>query len=254
MSYETRYGAFVARSTLTMAKAAALYAAGLRVVVIQVEWQRSRLTQRSVEGLRAEQAAARAAGLEVWWWGWCCPTLPRETGRRASGPRALERRLGELVVEVGTPETFIVDAEVGGRWTRRRLGELPEVAGAARAAGMPVVGLTSHGRLGRALAPAREWRTDAFDLGVPQLYDNDSPVEVGFVRRCLATWDDAPRIWTCLGCADDASTPAQMLGDLRTIGDLGVQPRPGVAWWTARQLRRDNGRLAAAVPPAVPPR
>lgn len=248
MPYETRHGAYVARSKLTAAKAVALAGAGLEVVLLQVEWQRSRLSQRSIEQLRDEHRAARAAGLSIWWWGWVCPTLPREAGRRASGPRALEQRLDELVTALGSPEGFMADAEVGGRWTPRRLPELPDVAAAARAAGMPLVGLTSHGRLGRELQPAKAWSAHAFDVGSPQLYDNDSPVDVAFTRRCLATWDDAPTIWVTLGCADAASTAAQMRGDLQTIAALGVRPTPGACWWTARQLRADNGRLAAAVP------
>jgi len=238
--YVAGYGAFVARQPVTASRARALAGAGIRTLVLQVEWQRSRLPQRTVEQLRAEQAAARAAGLEVAWWGWCTPTLPAEAGRRPAGPRALQQRLGELIAELGAPHIFLADCEVGGRWTAKRLPELPDVAAAVRAAGVPCVGLSSHGRIGSA------WDIDAFDLGSPQLYDNDSPIDVGFVRRCLATWDRCPWLWLTLGCADEASTAAQMRGDLLTVGDLGVEPRPGALWWTARQLRGD--RLAAAVP------
>lgn len=241
MPYSTAYGAFIARSKLTPAKARALAAAGITAIILQVEWQRSKLPMKSVEQLRAEHRAARAAGLEVWWWAWVTPTLPPERGRRPSGARALEQRLDELVTDLGSPAGFIADCEVGGRWTPARLGELPLVAAAARAAGMRVVGLTSHGWLSRA------WDVGAWDVGMPQFYGGDT-IDLDFCRRCLATWDDAPVIWICLGCADAASTPAQMRGDLATIEALGVQPRPGVAWWTGRQLRRDNGRLAAAVP------
>ncbi|MBL9102184.1 MAG: hypothetical protein JNL82_14565 [Myxococcales bacterium] len=241
MPYETRYGTFIARSRLTASKARALYAAGLRVVLLQVDWQRSKLGQRSIEQLREEQRVAGAAGLEVWWWAWVTPTLRPEAGRRPSGANALGRRLDELVAALGSPAGFVADAEVGGRWTRARLGELPLVAAAARNAGMPIVGLTSHGML------SREWGVGAWDVGLPQFYGGDA-IDVDFSRRCLATWDDARTIWICLGCADAASTPEQMRGDLRTIEELGVEPRPGVAWWTARQLRHDNGRLAAAVP------
>ena len=247
MPYETRYGVFVARQTLTPGKARALRDAGLSVVLLQVEWQRSRLPQRSASDLRASTLAARAAALEVWWWGWVCPTLPAEAGRRPSGHRALERRLDELAAEVGPPAGFVADCEVGGRWAVGRLSELEDVAAAARAAGMRTVGLTSHGRLGRALRPAKDWRAHAFDVGIPQLY-GEQALDVGFVRRCLSTWDDAPTIWPCLGCADAASTAEQMRGDLRTIDALGVAPRPGALWWTARQLTRASGRLAAAVP------
>jgi hypothetical protein len=226
---------------LTTSKARALRAAGLSVVLLQVDWQRSRLPQRSARQLREEQRIAGGAGLDVWWWAWCTPTLPAEAGRRPSGAQSLERRLDELVAELGSPRGFVADCEVGGWWTPVRLGELELVASAARAAGMPLVGLTSHGWLSRA------WAVGAFDVGMPQLYGGE-PLDVDFARRCLATWDDAPTIWPVLGCADAASTPAQIRGDLATIEALGVRPTPGVVWWTARQLRHDNGRLAAAVP------
>lgn len=239
MPYASDYGAFVARSELTVATARRLAGAGLSVVMLQVEWQRSRLPQRTAQQLLREHWAAHAAGLEVWWWGWTTPTQPAERGRRPSGARALEQRLDELVVELGTPAGFIVDAEVGGGWSARRLPELPDHAAAARAAGMPSVGLTSHGRIGPA------WQAHAFTVGLPQLY-GDQVLDVGFTRRCLATWDDAPMIWPVLGCADPASTPAQMRGDLATLGALDVTPRPGALWWTARQLTGE--RLEAAVP------
>lgn len=238
MHFFPGYGAFVARSTLTASKARMLAGAGLRFIVLQVEWQRSKLAQRSVAGLRAEQEAARAAGLEVWWWAWCTPTRAREAGRRPAGPRAIEQRLGALVAELGAPDGFFVDAEVGGGWRPRVLPELVDVAEAARAAGMPRVGLTSHARI------APSWSAEAFDLGAPQLYDGD-PVSVPMVRDALETWEAAPCVWPVLGCADASSTPAEMRGDLRTLAELEV---PGASWWTARQLRRDNGRLAAAVP------
>lgn len=65
------------------------------------------------------------------------------------------------------------------------------------------------------------------------------------VRGALETWEAAPCVWPVLGCADASSTAAEMRSDLRTLAELEV---PAALWWTARQLRRDNGRLAAAVP------
>jgi hypothetical protein len=239
MHFFSSYGAWLARSTLTLPKARALVGAGLQVVILQVEWQRSRLAQRTAATLIAEHSAALAAGLQVWWWAWCTPTLAREAGRRPAGPRELERRLAALVAEVGAPAGFFVDAEVGGLWRPRALPELPDVAAAARAAGMPRVGLSSHARISSA------WSAEAFDLGSPQFYDDD-PVTKSSVREWLATWEAAPCLWPTLGCADSSSTSAEMRGDLRTLAELEV---PGALWWTARQLRKDNGRLAAAVRP-----
>lgn len=239
MRFYSSYGAWLARSTLTLPKARLLAGAGLQVVILQVEWQRSRLTQRTAATLLAEHSAALAAGLEVWWWAWCTPTRAPEEGRRPSGPRALEQRLADLVAEVGAPPAgFFVDAEVGGLWRPRALPELPDVAAAARAAGMRRVGLTSHANI------ASTWSAEVFDCGAPQLYD-DEPVSVAMVRRALETWEAAPLLWPVLGCADTSSTPAEMRGDLVTLAELAV---PAASWWTARQLRLDNGRLAAAVP------
>lgn len=236
------YGTFVARQPLTPAKARQLYGAGLRAVVLQVDWQRSKLAQRTIASLVREQAAARAAGLAVWWWAWVTPTRPREAGRRPAGPRALQLRLSALVFEAGLPDGFLVDAEVGGGWRPDKLRELPRHALAAREAGMPRVGLTSHGQIGKA------WRADVFDLGVPQLYDG-KPLTSAAIAASLESWSAAPYIWPALGCADKASTPAQMRGDLAALEQAGV---PGALWWTARQLRRDNGRLAAATPEVRP--
>lgn len=237
--YFSSYGAWLARSVLTLPKARLLAGAGLQVVILQVDWQRSRLVQRTAATLIAEHSAALAAGLEVWWWAWCTPTRAPEEGRRPSGPRALERRLVELVAEVGAPPAgFFVDAEVGGLWRPSALPELPDVAAAARAAGMRRVGLTSHANI------APSWSAEVFDLGAPQLYD-DAPVSMAMVRRSLDTWQATPLLWPVLGCADAASTPAEMRGDLATLAALDV---PAASWWTARQLRRDNGRLTAAVP------
>lgn len=233
-----RYGAFVARQPLTATKARALAGAGLRVVVIQVEWQRSRLAQRHLADLHAEQEAALAAGLAVWWWAWVSPTRAHEIGRRPTGPRALEQRLRGLIAEVRAPDGVFVDAEVGGGWRPRALPELPEFAGAVRAAGLEIVGLTSHARI------APSWSAEVFNVGAPQIYGGEALTPTS-VRESLATWEATSCLWPVLGCADEASTPAQMQGDLAALAELGV---PGALWWTARQLRHDNGRLAAAVP------
>jgi len=238
MHFASAYGAFVARQQLTPAKAQQLAGAGLRAIVIQVDWQRSKLSQRTVTQLRDEIAAAHGAGLVVCWWAWCTPTQAAEAGRRPAGPRALEQRLAELVAGCGAPGIFFVDAEVGGGWRPRVLPELPDVIAAARAAGIARIGLTSHARI------TPSWGAEHADVGAPQLYD-DNPVSVLQVRRSLETWEAAPCVWPVLSCADASSTPAEMRGDLATLRMLKI---PGALWWTARQLRKDNGRLAAAVP------
>ena len=49
MNFVTAYGAFVARATLTAKKAAALAGAGHRVVVFQIDFQGSQLSQRAAQ-------------------------------------------------------------------------------------------------------------------------------------------------------------------------------------------------------------
>lgn len=226
-------GALVARQKLTPARAAALASVG-RVVVIQVEWQHSRLPQRSADSLRAETAAARAAGLKIWWWAWVAPTRAPEAGRRPRGPRALEQRLRDLLTEVRAPDGVIVDAEVGGGWRPRRLAELPEFAGAVRATGLQIAGLTSHARI------APSWSAEVFNFGAPQLYGG-SPLTPAGVREALATWEATSCLWPVLGCAN--STAEEMRGDRAALAELGV---PGVLWWTARQLAADPKKREAA--------
>lgn len=221
------YGAFVARSRITAERAAALAGAGLSALVLQVDWQGSKLRQRSTQQLREEQAACAAAGLEVWWWAWCVPGARR--------PEQLRQRLAGLAAEVGAPAGFIVDAEVDGGWSSSR-PDLRPLATAARDAGMPLVGLTSHGIIGR------RWPVEAFDIGLPQLYRQEV-VDAPWARRCLDTWERAPSCWPVLGCADPSSDAATMRGDLAALDELEVH---GALWWTARQLV--GARLAAALP------
>lgn len=231
-------GSFVARATLTTRKAEALANAGHRVVAIQVDWQGSTLGQRSIPQLRLEQARATDAGLEVWWWAWCRPVAPRKPGR-PSGPAALQHHLDALVVELGPPRGFIANCEVGGGWSPSA-PDLAPVAAAARASGMPIVGLSSHGIVGRA------WPVGAFDIGLPQLY-RTAPVSRAWALWCLRTWSAAPMLWPTLGAADEASTPAAMAADLRVMAELGAG---GAMWWTARQL--GGAKLAASVLPGDP--
>lgn len=220
------YGAFVARSTIDGARAKALAAAGLGALVLQVDWQGSQLRQRSAQQLRAEQEACAAAGLEVWWWAWCVPGATR--------PESLRRRLAGLAAEVGTPAGFVVDAEVDGGWSPSQ-PELRPLASAARDAGMPLVGLTSHGMVGG------RWPVEVFDVGMPQLYRQT--VDAPWAKRCLNTWGRAPSLWPVLGCASQNSDATAMRGDLAALAELEIR---GALWWTARRLVGE--RLAAAVP------
>lgn len=221
------YGAFVARSRVTPSRAVELAGAGLGALVLQVDWQGSKLRRRSVQQLRDEQDACAAAGLAVWWWAWCVPGSRR--------PEQLRQRLAGLVAEVGAPAGFIVDAEVDGGWSSSR-PDLRPLATAARDVGMPLVGLTSHGMVGR------RWPVEAFDVGLPQLYRQD-PIDAAWAKHCLDTWARAPNCWPVLGCADPMSDAAAMQADLAALGELKL---PGALWWTARQLV--GARLAAAVP------
>lgn len=223
----SRYGAFVARSRVTPSRAAALAGAGLGVLVLQVDWQGSALRQRSAQQLREEHAACAAVGLEVWWWAWCVPGWRR--------PEQLRRMLAALAHAVERPAGFIVDAEVDGGWSPST-PDLRPLATAARDAGMPLVGLTSHGMVGG------RWPVEAFDLGMPQLYRQDA-LTPAWAWRCIDTWARGPQIWPVLGCADPSSGPEEMRGDLAALAALQMS---GAVWWTARQLV--GSRLAAAVP------
>lgn len=235
MNFVQAYGSFVARAALTTTKALLLRAAGQRVAIIQVDFQGSKLEQRSVDQLRIEQRRAQEAGLEVWWWAWCRPGNKPKPGN-PSGPDALHARLVELAAGAGLPHGFIANCEVGGGWSAAT-PDLAPVAAAARAAGMPVVGLSSHGIVGG------RWPVAAFDIGLPQLY-RKAYVTRSWARMCLRTWGAAPLLWPTLGAADAASDAAAMRADLAACGQLGAR---GALWWTARSLNGD--KLAASVPP-----
>lgn len=235
MNFVQSYGSFVARAALTATKARGLRAAGQRRVVIQIDFQGSTLTQRSVDQLRLEQQRAVDADLEVWWWAWCRPGTKPKPGR-PSGPDALHARLLELVASLGAPCGFVANCEVGGGWSAST-PDLAPVAAAARAAGMPVVGLSSHGIIGR------RWPVRSYDIGLPQLY-RKAHLSPSWARMCLRTWADVPLLWPTLGAADAASDAAAMRADLAACAQLGAH---GALWWTARSL--SGAKLAASVPP-----
>lgn len=239
MNFVQGVGSFVARAQLTAGKARALAAVGHRAVVIQVDFQGSTLAQRTVEQLRAEQTIAAAAGLEVWWWAWCRPGHRAGKGRRPGGPDALRERIDALRLELGPPAGFVANCEVGGGWDPSRPALAP-VAEAARAAHMPVVGLSSHGIVGR------RWPVEAYDIGLPQLY-REAHLTRQWVRYCLASWDRVPLVWPTLGCADEASDARAMRADLIACAGVGAH---GVLWWTARQLSGD--KIAASTIPGTP--
>lgn len=234
MNFVAAYGAFVARATLTAAKAKALAAAGHRAVVIQIDFQGSKLGQRTVEQLAIEQQRARDVGLEVWWWAWVRPHNKPKPGR-PSGPDALYRRIRDFADELGQPHGFVANCEVGGGWSRST-PDLAPVAEAARAAGSVVVGLSSHGIVGP------RWPVGAFDIGLPQLY-RVAHLTRSWALMCLQTWEQAPILWPTLGAADTESDAAAMVADLKAINRLGS---PGALWWTARNL--SGSKLAASVP------
>lgn len=235
MNFTPGYGSFVARATLTTTKARALYAAGHRHVLIQVDYQGSKLTQRGAQRIADESAAAARAGLVVGWWAWVRPG-GRGAGRRPGGVEALCRRLGELLAAGLTPPPlFVANCEVGGGWDPARPA-LGEVAAAARAAGMPRIGLSSHGIVGR------RWDVFDFDIGLPQLYRRE-PLARRWAERCLASWRarGCKEVWPTLGAAD--SSVAEMASDLAVLASLSCY---GATWWTARQL--SGAKLAASVP------
>lgn len=235
MLYLDHHGAFVARSRLTPKRAKQLVEAGLGVVMLQVDFQGSQLSQRDADDLRVEAWIAEATGLEVWWWAWCQPAAPPRKGRRPTGPDALHERLEALVAELGAPPVFVANCEVGGGWSSGA-PQLRPVADAARAAGICRVALASHGMIGR------RWPLDGYDIGMPMLY-NKAHVTPEWARRCIDTWGRLPSLWPILGCADAASTAEQMLADQRALRALDI---PGWSWWTARQLTGARLRAAAS--------
>lgn len=234
MNFVTAYGAFVARATLTAKKAAALAGAGHRVVVFQIDFQGSQLSQRSAQQLALEQQRATAVGLEVWWWAWVRPHNKPKPGR-PSGPDALYQRIRDFADELGQPHGFICNCEVGGGWSRST-PDLAPVAEAAHAAGSPVVGLSSHGVVGP------RWPVEAFDIGLPQLY-RVAHLTRSWTRMCLQTWERAPILWPTLGAADVESDAVAMVADLKAVNAVGSK---GALWWTARDL--SGSKLAASVP------
>lgn len=229
--FATKYGSFAARLELTDARAEQLARAGLDVVVLQVEWQGSRLRQRSVAQLQREMEIAAARGLEVWWLAWCLPGVSR--------PEQLRRKLADLAAQVGTPAGFVADCEVDGGWSPSRPALRP-IAAAARDAGMPIVGLTSHAKIGS------RWPVDDFEVGFPQLF-RQAHVTPTWALECFLTWSSVPCLWPVLGCADPTSDAAAMRADLEALEQLQVR---GALWWSARGLVSNNARdkLEAAAP------
>ena len=136
------------------------------------------------------------------------------------------------------PHGFIANCEVGGGWSPAT-PDLAPIAGAARAAGMPVVGLSSHGIVGE------RWPVGAFDIGLPQIY-RTAHVSRSFASLCLRTWRDCPMLWPTLGAADKASDAEAMRADLQACEDIGAR---GALWWTARSL--SGAKIAASVPRGV---
>jgi hypothetical protein len=237
MRFREGYGAFVARATLTPAKARALAAAGHSRVALQVDFQGSTLKQKTAGQLAAETAVASAAGLVPDWWAWIRPGDRPGSGCRPGGVGALERRIKELLdAGVPAPRLFIADCEVGGGWSPSRPALTP-VADTIRAAGLAEAGLSTHGVVGA------RWPVSAFSVWMPQLYRRAS-VTADWARRCLRSWrGTGGEFWLTLGAADDYSNAAAMTGDLGGLAELGAV---GCWWWTARQLSGD--KLAASVP------
>ena len=239
MQFTSGYGSFVARAHLTPAKARALFAAGHRHVLLQVDFQGSELPQRTPAQIAAETAVAHAAGLAVDWWMWVRPRDRMGAGRRPGGVEAMHRRLVELqTAGLQPPPLFVADCEVDGGWDRTRPA-LAQVAGAARTAGMSRVGLSTHAFVGA------RWPVSAFDVGLPQLY-RKLPVTPEWALRMLKSWRGCKEFWPTLGCADD-SDAAEMAADVAALDTLGCY---GATWWTARQL--NGAKLAASVPGGRP--
>jgi hypothetical protein len=230
-------GSFVARATLTAGKARRLARAGHSLVLFQVDFQGSKLEQRTAAALGAEMAVARAVGLDVGWWQWIRPGNRSGSGRRPGGAEAAGRRVAELAAALGEcPALQVANCEVGGGWSRSRPNLRP-VAAALRQAGGQIIGLSSHGIVGLA------WPVSAFQIGMPQLY-RKARVTQAWVQRCLRTWRWCPEIWPTLGAAD--STADDMRADLEVLTRAGS----GALWWTARQL--GGAKLAASVPSHPP--
>ena len=249
MIYRHEQGAFVARDPLARADTMNLAAAGLGLVLLQVDYQGSDLRPKSDAELLAEDEAARAAGLEVWWWAFVRqdddprPPRPGFRPRRPGGVDALRRRLAELAaIDLPHPAVFVanceVDTQTPGGWPAGR-PRLDTVAEAARAAGHAVVGLSSHGLVGS------RWPIEAFDFGLPQLYSGPA-VTAAWARMCMRTWGRCPGILPTRGCADAKSTAEVMRLDVRGVRAAGAV---GVTWWTERQLRGVKLRAAASAVP-----
>lgn len=234
-TFRSAIGAFIARATLTPAKARKLAAAGHTLALIQIDYQGSELPQRTAAALAAEMSTARAAGLDVGWWQWIRPGSRPGSGRRPGGPEAAHRRVAELAAELGECPAFqVANCEVGGGWSPSR-PDLKPVAEALRAAGGQVIGLSSHGIVGL------RWPVSAFQVGLPQLY-RKAHVTLPWAERALKTWRWCEEIWPTLGCADDASDAEAMRADVEALASVGA----GALWWTARDL--NGAKLAASVP------
>lgn len=233
--FRSAIGAFVARATLTPAKARKLAAAGHTFALIQIDYQGSELPQRTAAALAAEMAVARAAGLDVGWWQWIRPGDRSGSGRRPGGPEAARRRVAELASAIGECPPFqVANCEVGGGWSPSKPNLRP-VAEALQGAGGQVIGLSSHGIVGL------RWPVSAFQVGMPQLYRR-AHVTLPWAQRALKTWRWCAELWPTLGCADDDSDAAAMRADIEALASAGA----GALWWTARDL--NGAKLAASVP------
>lgn len=221
------FGVFVYRHKLTDEIAAEMRRAGIRHVVLEVMWQSDKpQPQITATGLRRQQDIARAAGLEVHWFGW----IVRD------GVTAMAKRLRTLIDGAGMPASFIANCEVTKSersWSTYKPDFRP-LAAALRALELPEIGLTSHGIIGD------RWTDEAFDFGVPQLYAGP-PLTERQARSWCETWD-VP-LWPALGCSD-TSPASEMARDLETLESIGCR---SALWWSSRSLMAP-AKLAVSVP------
>lgn len=213
---------------------------------------------RSPGRLIDEAFAARARGVDPWWWAWVIP----------SRVDAYVAQLAEDLQVAGeaAPTGIILNLELaepgGARGAGRRAWDLaaPDTVDAAtrlvrgvRAAWPGDVLVTSHGLQSRRMP----WITlGALDGAMPQAYNQSCSYDSGFVRRCVDSYaDGAFQGKTVVPLLGANSTPAACMR--RYVNETEDARSPAAGWWAWTGLAASAAKRAEVamckLPPPHPP-
>lgn len=198
-------------------------------VTLLVIWQHSD-RDRIYKLVEEASAACRAAGIEVWLWGW----PERKPARRTVFIDTMRRML-----EQTKARGIMINAE------RPYYGYAKEAAALAselrNAFGSQIsIGLSSYGLPD--FHPRFPWSAFApiCDFGMPQIYDSDHNDGPKYPQRCITSWTKKgyKQLVPTWG-ASKAHTSAQMREFIER-----TPKQPGCCWWDMNWLRTSTLRAA----------